>query len=391
MRWGVELIAAIALLPQVAWGANLSGYYKSFSVAFDSPHAGDPITGAVIHRLRLDFADSFRGHVSFDFAYDLALRIQDPSLFETPMEGVFLDALDYRIADLDASLYPYDRDSIGSVGLFHNLDRANITARLAFADLTVGRQAIAWGSARVINPTDVIAPFAYSELDTEDRTGIDAVRVRVPIGALGELDAGYVFGRDFAVDQSAFFGRSQFNAAETDLSPLIVRFREQWLFGMDVARGIGGAGAWLESAFVFTPARGTYFCASVGMDYSFGGETYGFIEYHFNGAGARNPEDDLANMTRSAHRDVYPMGTHYLAPGITHQLTPLIALRGQFLANLTDPSVFLAPGIEYNIEQDFYLSTGAFIGIGKRPKAEHFQSEFGGYPNILFFAFRIYY
>ena len=45
----------------------------------------------------------------------------------------------------------------------------------------------------------------------------------------------------------------------------------------------------------------------------------------------------------------------------------------------------------YNIARDFYLSAGAFIGIGDRPTGEHFRSEFGGYSNILFFSFRIYY
>ena len=242
----------------------------------------------------------------------------------------------------------------------------------------------------------MIAPFTYSELDTEDRTGVDAVRVRVPIGALGEFDAGYVFGRDFAADRSAFFVRSQFNAAETDLSPLLIRFREQLLVGIDVARGIGRIGAWIEGVRVFTMERAEisdYFRVSTGMDYSFGGETYGFIEYHFNGAGVRDPEDYVSNLDRPAYRDaaVYLMGTHYFALGTTHLLTPLVALSGQFLANVADPSFFFAPAIEYNIAQDIYLSSGAFIGIGDRPKSEHFQSEFGGYSNILFFSFRIYY
>ena len=395
MRWLVGPM--IVLLPHVGMAAQLSGFYKSFSVAFDPPQAGDPVTGMVSNRLRLNLTDSFSDHLSFDFAYDFIMRIQDPSLFDNRAEVFTIDPLDYRVADLDSPIYPGDNDPISSVGVFQNLDRANVTARLSFVDVIVGRQAIAWGSARVINPTDVIAPFTYSELDTEDRTGVDAVRVRVPIGALNEVDVGYVFGRDFAVDRSAFFVRSQFNVAETDVSPLFVRFREQLLVGIDVARGIGSIGAWIEGTRVFTmeqdDAISDYFRVSTGMDYSFGGETYGFIEYHFSGAGVRDPEDYFANLNRPTYRDaaVYLMGTHYFALGTTYQLTPLVALSGQFLANVTDPSFFFSPTIEYNIEQDFYLSAGAFIGIGDRPKGGYFQSEFGGYSNILFFSFRIYY
>ena len=390
MRWLVGPM--IVLLPHVGMAAQLSGFYKSFSVAFDSPQVNDSVTGMMSNRLRLNLADSFGEHMSFDLAYDFILRIQD----ENQAEVLTVDPLDYRVADLDSPIYPGDNDPIGSVGVFQNLDRANVTARLSFADVIVGRQAIAWGSARVINPTDVIASFTYSELDTEDRTGVDAVRVRVPIGALGEFDAGYVFGRDFAADRSAFFVRSQFNVAETDLSPLLIRFREQLLVGIDVARGVGRVGVWVEGARVFTMGRAEisdYFRVSTGMDYSFGGETYGFIEYHFNGAGVRDPEDYVSNLDRPTYRDaaVYLMGTHYFALGTTHQLSPLVALSGQFLANVADPSFFLSSAIEYNIAQDIYLSSGAFIGIGDRPKSEHFQSEFGGYSNILFFSFRIYY
>ena len=388
MRWLVGAI--IALLPQAVTAAQLSGFYKGFAIAFDSPQAGVPVKGMVSNRLRLDLANSFSEHMSFDLAYDFILRIQG----ENRAEVLTIDPLDYRVADLESPIYPGDND-FSSVGVFQNLDRANVAARLPFADVIVGRQAIAWGSARVVNPTDVIAPFTYSELDTEDRPGVDAVRVRVPIGALGEFDVGYVFGRDFAVDRSAFFARSQFNVAETDVSPLFVRFREQLLVGMDVARGIGNVGAWIEGTRVFTMGRDAsdYFRVSTGMDYSFGGETYGFIEYHFNGAGVRNPENYVTNLDRPTYRDavVYLMGTHYFSLGTTHQLTPLVALSGQFLANVTDPSLFFFPTIEYNIEQDFYLSAGAFIGIGDRPKGEYFQSEFGGYSNILFFSFRIYY
>lgn len=389
MRWLVG--AMIVLLPQAVTAAQLSGFYKSFAVAFDSPQAGVPVMGMVSNRLRLNLANGFSDHLSFDLAYDFILRIHD----ETHAEVLTIDSHDYRVADLDSPIYPGDNDPIGSVGVFQNLDRVNVTARLSFADVIVGRQAIAWGSARVVNPTDVIAPFTYGELDTEDRPGVDAVRVRVPIGALSEVDLGYVSGRDFAVDQGAFFARSQFNVAETDMSPLFVRFREQLLVGIDVARGIGGVGTWIEGARVFTMGQDAsdYFRVSTGMDYSFGGETYGFIEYHFNGAGVRDSEDYLVNLNRPTYRDaaVYLMGTHYFALGTTHQLTPLVALSGQFLANLTDPSFFFSTAIEYNIEQDFYLSAGAFIGIGDRPKGEYFQSEFGGYSNILFFSFRIYF
>ncbi len=102
-------------------------------------------------------------------------------------------------------------------------------------------------------------------------------------------------------------------------------------------------------------------------------------------------KDYFANLNRPTYRDaaVYLMGAHYFALGTTHQLTPLVALSGQFLANVTDPSFFFSSAIEYNIEQDFYLSAGAFIGIGDRPKGGHFQYPVFFVPNLLLTRFRL--
>jgi len=114
----------------------------------------------------------------------------------------------------------------------------------------VGRQAIAWGNARIINPTDIIAPFSFNELDTEERRGVDAVRVRIPLGMMDELDLGVVAGRDFNRDRSAFFIRGKTYLLKTDLSLLMTGFRKHLMIGFDLSRSVGGAGIWLEAAHV---------------------------------------------------------------------------------------------------------------------------------------------
>jgi hypothetical protein len=383
---------------------QISGYYKNFSTGLHSPLPDEPIIGAVNNRLRLNCAYALTDALSFDLSYDFAPRIQDPSLFSESPIAATTDSLRYRVVDFESSIYPGENDPVGSFGIFQNLDRASIAYSANFADITIGRQAIAWGSARVINPTDVIAPYTYGELDTEDRIGVDAIRVQIPIGVLGEFDTGYVFGEDFAVEKSAFFLRSQLNAVETDFSIVLLGFREHLMTGFEIARGIGGAGFWLEAAYVYANAFDSengeaenYLRASIGLDYSFGGVAYGFIEYHFSGAGAGEPEDYLANLTQPAYSDggVYLMGRHYFVPGLSCQITPLISLSGVLLLNTSDPSVFPSLQIEYNFAQDIYLSAGGFIGIGKRPETEddetQFRSEFGGYPTLLFSSFRIYF
>ena len=382
---------------------KIGGYYKNFFTAFNSPFPDAPVTGVVVNRLRLNLSYAPADSLSFAFAYDFTPRVQDPLLFSQSPIAVGTASSRYRVADLDSPLYPRTDEPVGSVGIYHNLDRASVQFSTDFADFSIGRDAIAWGSARIINPTDIIAPYTYDQLDTEDRVGVDAIRVRIPIGVMGEVDTGYIFGNNFNFGKSAVFLRTQLNAVETDFSILLMEFQRDLLIGLDITRGIGGAGFWLETAYVFTTpfddlpdAADNYLRTSVGLDYSFGGETYTFIEYHFNGAGAKNPENFLTNLEQPAYTrgGVYLLGTHYLAPGITHQLTPLISFSGQMLFNLSDPSTWIAPQIAYNVAEDIHLSVGGFISVGKRPKngdSTQFQSEFGSYPNLLFSSFRVYF
>ena len=382
---------------------RVGGYYKNFSTIFNSPLPDAPMTGIVVNRLRLNLSYAPTETLSFAFAYDFTPRVQDPLFFSQSPFAVGVAASRYRVADFDALIYPNSDEPTGSVGIYHNLDRASVQFSTDFADISIGRDAIAWGSARIINPTDVVAPYTYDQLDTEDRVGVDAVRVRIPVGVMGEVDTGYIAGTNFDFDKSAVFLRTLLNAAETDFSILLLEFQRDLLVGLDVARGIGGAGFWLETAYVFTEpfddepdAAADYLRTSVGLDYSFGGETYAFIEYHFNGAGAKRPQNYLTNLERSAYTrgGVYLLGRHYFAPGFTHQLTPLVSVSGQLLFNLSDPSTWVAPQIAYNIAEDIHLAVGGFVSIGKRPKdseSPEFQSEFGSYPNLFFSSFHVYF
>ena len=382
---------------------RVGGYYKNFSTVFNSPFPDASVMGVVVNRLRLNLSYAPSDALSFAFAYDFTPRVQDPLLFSQSPFAVGVASSSSRVADFDARIYPRTDASFGSVGIYHNLDRASVQFSTDFADFSIGRDAIAWGSARIINPTDVIAPYTYDQLDTEDRVGVDAVRMRIPVGVMGEVDTGYIFGNTFDFDKSAVFLRTQLNAAETDFSILLLEFQRDLLVGLDVARGIAGAGFWLETAYVFTEpfgdasdASADYLRTSIGLDYSFDGETYAFAEYHFNSAGAKIPYNYLTNLEQPAYTrgGVYLLGRHYLAPGFTHQLTPLMSFSGQMLFNLSDPSTWVAPQLAYNIAEDIHLSVGGFVSIGKRPEngeSSEFRSEFGSYPNLFFSSFRVYF
>lgn len=387
---------------------SVDGYYKNFFVAYEFPSTNitgirlSSPAGSVSGRLRLNCRWKLQRNISFALSYDLAPRVQDRALFDNSAGAVFFNPLSYRFDDLDSRLYPSMNDEVASFAVFQNLDRAYLKIRTSKADFFLGRQAIAFGSARAVNPTDVLTPYSFEALDTEDRRGIDAFRIRVPLGFMSEVDAGYVFGEDFQFERCAMFLRTKFYVARSDVSLMVTGFRENLMVGIDFTRSVGGAGVWFEGTHTFSDVLNSnrsadvrdYFRATLGCDYSLGDNTYGFVEYHFNQVGADDTQKYWTNITHPAYTDgsVYLLGRHYFIPGVVHQLTPLLSSNIELLCNISDWSVLFAPSFEYNIAKNTYLAGGAFIGFGKNPSLdEPIRSEFGSYPDIFYTSFRIYF
>ncbi|MGD8394772.1 MAG: hypothetical protein PVF43_04780 [Candidatus Eiseniibacteriota bacterium] len=426
----VATLATLTAVPAAALEHDLRGYVKTFAVLYDP--AGDDVAAepaapgtvwALNHRARgildLDLAPALDLHV----AYDLSLRLQDRGLAALSVVPAAQAAPPvYRVADLESILWSDRAGDDDRVLVLQNLDRLSGTLHLDRLDLVVGRQAIAWGSSKVIQPTDIVAPFFPNEIDTEDRAGVDAVRARIPLGALSELDLGYVAGDALEWDASAAFARTRLYVHSTDLTLLAMAFRRNVLLGVDATRAVGGAGVWIEAAQVLVDADQAsaaagllgvddddYLRVTAGADYNLASGLYGFAEYHWNGAGATDPADYLGRLLTTAVRDgaVYQLGRHYVVPGTLWQVSALNTLSAQALFNLTDGSVLVVPQLEHSAGENLYLSVGAFVGFGTAPgtmpvpgslgsvfgdgaSVPRFRSEYGAYPDS-YYAFVRYY
>ena len=412
MRVGLLTTLTLVIMTATVTAADrldVDGSFKSFFVAYELPSVSAdgncvdlPPLGSVANRRRLNAHLRLHKNINFAMSYDFAPRVQDRILFEQPLTISTIDPFSYRFDDLRPRMYPSYGDEVASFAIFQNLDRAFFEFRTDRADFFVGRQPIAWGSARSVNPTDILAPYSYETLDTEDRIGVDAIRARIPLGFMGEVDAGYVFGEDFKSANSAIFLRTKFYTAETDVALLVVGYRENLMLGVDIARSIGGAGIWLEAAHTFadalaeksSPNDKDFFRATIGCDYSFSGNDYLFVEYHFNQAGADDPDRYLANSTQTAYTEssTYLLGRHYLIPSANLQVTPLVTASLETLWNLSDGSAYVAPAIEYNVAENIYLTGGAFVGLGSEPDLfTGTRSEFGTYPDMYYTSFRVYF
>lgn len=401
---GILCLTLLPLAGASALDGSLNGSMKTFMMGVRVPLQQGDLYGLSDNSLRLQARVYPTDTLLIESAYSLSPQVLAPTLLSGEMSETLPSAGGgsdtYRAYDFDARLYPVKAVEVHNLAVYHNLDRLYVSMYLPFGDAYLGRQAISWGSAHVINPTDIIAPYSFSSLNTEEKRGVDALRLRLPIGAMSEVDLGYVAGRGFSIDESAAFARMRFYLSETDISVLSMAFKENLMLGFDASRSIGGAGSWIEAAYVLPDAFSEnepagdqqYVNVSAGMDYNFGPKFYGYAEYHYNSAGKSN-SDEYANieLRPEAHPaytegSVYLRGRHYGAIGGTYQLTPLIPVSGMLLMNVNDYSTNLSLDFEYNFTENVYISGGCYVGLG-----EASETEFGAYPDLYYLSIKLYF
>ncbi len=384
---------------------SLSGSYKTFLNWIYDPFYQGKSYGSASSGVRLNGRLYPSDWSSLEIAYILYPEIRAVSLDESTAASTSADR-EYRLADIRRRIVPFSDRDLENIGLYNEIDRASATLTFSFMDLHLGRQAIAWGSARVINPTDVIVPFQFTATDTENRKGVDALRLRLPIAGMNEIDAGYIAGKSLRFDRSAVFGRARLYILQTDLSILAMLFKENLLAGLDLARAIGNAGAWLETAYVvpdiIDPSIDSwaldYLSLSLGLDYNLSSDLYGYLEYHYNSAGSNRPRKYLEAQTEPAYTEgnIYLLGRHYVSVGGSYNLGPLLPLTGLLMVNLNDFSAEISLSLEYNIKENIYISGGCNLGLGANPEVVggrivEYESEFGAYPCLIYSAVKIYF
>jgi len=371
---------------------GLSGYAKSFLIRQEQQDS-EYWTLATPFCLKMSYLPA--EDVSFNLAYVISYHWNNPGIVYSNGSS---RPSQYRFKDFDQRLWPEAADEPKQNSFWHNLDRAYIRLSRNWADIFLGRQPVAWGSGRLVSPTDIVAPYPFNELDNEERVGVDAVRAVVPLGSRSEIMTGYVAGDGGDINKSVMFLRSRVNLLKTDIAFTLARFSRNALIGMDVAGAIGGAGVWLEAGAmrygVFPNDRvdsPDILRLSTGSDFRFSDKLYASMEYHLSTAGETRPGRYNLNYFKDCYAEgqVYLMGRHYLALSIMYQITPLLSATTMPLVNLNDRSFVYTQRFEYNLTQNSYFTLGVYWGVGKDDVME--GSEFGRYANTVFLSYGIYF
>jgi hypothetical protein len=242
-----------------------SGYAElrgSYTQADGQPWA---LTARLRPTIEQPFSDRIELTVTAEAAYSLGrytpdevVRLMDEQIGGDPqLEAMGVDDLDdlSALTGCDISAEP----RVDSVGDVLDLPRLFLDVDLRRADLRFGRQAVAWGSAQIFNPTDVFAEVNLNE-PWRERAGVDAVRATVPVGASAQLLAvGGVADLPGSLREASQPTpwraglRGTVHVASVDLSLVTFTSEERWardahLIGLDL-KGDLGVGWWIEGGY----------------------------------------------------------------------------------------------------------------------------------------------
>lgn len=306
--------------------------------------------------------------------------------------GFGVSAVPNRLVDLESVFL----DDAG-LRVWHDLDRLSLTVHTDAADVTVGRQAITWGISGIFPVADLWAQFSPFELDTEEKPGIDAVRVlSYPAPGL-ELDA-VVADRGSLENLSAGI-RGTYALSSADVWAGAGKFwREILAMGgvtilLDAVKLRGEVVLpWdLDAGTVQEPR------ATLGLDW-IRGTMVVTGEYHYNGIGSA-PEGYLLGLQdpRVQRGETYYLGRHYLggvvswSPDRENRMNLVL----NALANIEDSSLALTPLFSYDLGQAARVSLGGLLSLGPRPSFDvvppRFPTEFGAYGTLGFTQLSVYF
>ncbi|MFQ5707657.1 MAG: hypothetical protein ACE5HO_09430 [bacterium] len=368
------LIGAFAPLPSSAQeiSLQLSGYAKNLAILTKSFFTHQSVfldIGRLRTRSLLDLGPHFHSEVWLD---------------TEGLAGNFLNTRDYQMsqnlrrptfADLDWSISEGNQHHVRQ-----DLFRAFATLYTEKMQITLGRQRIAWGTGFAWNPTDLLNPFNPAAIELEEKAGVDAAYVTVPLGALSRFEAAFAPGRGRLESSTAV--RMSGNFLGYDVSVMAGDFREDQVVGGDFAGYVGGAGFRGEFAYTRKHGAANYFRAVLNADYNFPNDIYAFVEVYFNGQGSTNKANyDVAELLTG---DTFNLAKNYLAAAVNKNLTPLLNVGFYDLFNLNDGSQLFGPSLTYSLATNLEVAFSAYFFLGAA------DSEFGAQQNS-YFTFLQYY
>jgi len=376
-------LLALGLITGGFWQAadaqiEVSGYYKNLLVSSRTLGfpAFLPATDYTVdlNRLHLELRGDLGENTVFNLQYDNEIFLGDylkTKQFQA-QKNIPLDTyLNLR------STYTDKQSVFGRHGFY----RAYLDTRIGIADLRIGRQRVAWGSALFWSPVDILNPIDPTALERDRRTGVDAVVLDADYSDLSRVSVLYAVHASPVRASTAVRWRT--NKYGYDWGVTAGRFRNDDMAGVDLAGQIGKIGVRSELTRTKSPVDGFYTRFVLGADYTFLNTLTINGEFYFNGQGAT--DTSAYDFSRLLSGEIQSLAQRYLGLYLGYDITPLIKWKNYYINNLDDKSFFYAPEISYAITQNNELALGIQIYSGIT------GSEYGSFENMLYAQWQLFF
>jgi len=324
-----------------------------------------------LNRFRLVIRSQISEKLSADIQYDIEAYLG--SWLKTATFTAFKNYRPPTKYDLISPLLDSD-----NLYLRQKLYRCNLNYSLPDGDIKIGRQKIPWGVARVWNPTDPFNPIDFANIEREERTGVDAVSLDLPLSELAGLNLVYVEG----MNSDSVGARLRANQGGADYSCSAAKLGDNYWLGFDLAGQVCGAGVRSEIAFTKARTEADYLRLVLSYDYNFTNSMYFLAEFYYNGQGKNDTADYQWNRLFSG--EISNLARYYGFVGVTYDISPLLKGGLYFIYNIDDASRYANPFMEYSMAENVLFAIGSHIMGGKT------GSEFGDFSNIYYTQIKCY-
>jgi len=327
-------------------------------------HVRDSIGAALtsdLNRLRLEW-DGGISRLSWHVSYDHELLYG--GLVSSPDFSATARLPDPAWLDASHTISPGGRHDWR-----HRLYRASVHYDGEHVGLTIGRQRIAWGVARIWNPTDRFNPVDPTALEPSEKTGVDALVASWRYSAFGAVQFVAAPGQaSHRVSRKAAL-RWRDTLGEADVSLIAGRIGMERVLGGDVAANLMDGMLRLEGMQSWPKHAQGFAQISAGYDYTltnsaFPTGLYLLVEYFYNGAPGDAP--GLAPADR-----LYSRARHAFGVSAGYDLTPLWRLESTLIWEASSGSRFLLPKLTWSASENVDVTVFALLFGGSR------RSEFG--------------
>ncbi len=254
----------------------------------------------------------------------------------------------------------------------HALYRAYVSLRSDAIDIDMGRQQIPWGVGRFKTPTDVFNSFDFSQLEWDERNGVDAVNAKMDIAG---TRVNYVFTpRGEKLHPARHMARITRDIAGYETSIITGRNNHNNTIGYDLQGNIGDAAVRSELLYENARDENDFLRMTFNLDYSFPNGLYALAEYHYNGQGERS--SDQYNISRLIKGEIQDLGRNYLGMQFGYDFTPLLRIENSTLINMDDESSATRVELQNSLNDNLMLTLAAIFAIGNE------GDEFGDKQNL---------